>query len=134
AARRRDCLTIAFAPTGAEWELDAPSTDPFVRQELAETTYHVLWELVHVFLDRLAGSSAGAGASSFLYPFLAAQAGDLEDVVDDVRRSVLAKAREVDELRARTIEGSRGELLAAAAAYATRSTRAGRCSPSGTAA
>jgi D-sedoheptulose 7-phosphate isomerase len=114
AAGRRDCLTIAFAPVGAEWELQPPSTDPFVRQELAETTYHVLWELVHVFLDRLSSSTAGAGASSFLYPFLAEQADDLEDVVDDVRRSVLAKAGEVEKLRARTIEGGRGELLAAA--------------------
>lgn len=25
----------------------APSDDPFVRQELAETVYHVLWELVY---------------------------------------------------------------------------------------
>ena len=25
--------------------------DPYVRQELAETAYHVLWELVHVFFD-----------------------------------------------------------------------------------
>ena len=36
-ARERGCLTIAFAPCGAEWEFDPPSDDPFVRQELAET-------------------------------------------------------------------------------------------------
>ena len=28
-----------------------PGDDPFVRQELAETLYHVLWELVHVFFE-----------------------------------------------------------------------------------
>ena len=50
-ARERGCLTVAFAPLGAEWELEPPSADPFVRQELAETAYHVLWELVHVFFE-----------------------------------------------------------------------------------
>lgn len=28
-----------------------PSDDPFIVQEVHETLYHVLWELVHVFLD-----------------------------------------------------------------------------------
>ena len=50
-ARSRGCLTLAFAPAGAEWELVPDAGDPFVRQELAETAYHVLWELVHVFFD-----------------------------------------------------------------------------------
>ena len=48
-------------------------------QELAETLYHVLWELCHVFFDHrglLEGRDARRpcttpGASSFLYPFLA---------------------------------------------------------------
>ncbi len=42
-ARSRGCLTIAFAPAGAEWELEPPARDPRVRQELVETLYHVLW-------------------------------------------------------------------------------------------
>ena len=80
-APRRGCLTIAFAPVGAEWELVPPTDDPFVAQELAETAYHVLWELVHVFFDHrglLEGRERAvhdAGASSFLYPFL----GERED-------------------------------------------------------
>ena len=77
-ARERGCLTIAFeAGAGAEWELAPGSDDPAVRQELAETAYHVLWELVHVFFEHrglLEGREAGpvhdSGASSFLYPFL----------------------------------------------------------------
>ena len=47
---------------GAEWEFEPPSEDPFVRQELAETLYHVLWELVHVFFEHrglLEGREAG---------------------------------------------------------------------------
>ncbi len=50
-ARARGCLTIAFTPSGAEWELVPETEDPFVAQELVETAYHVLWELVHVFLE-----------------------------------------------------------------------------------
>ena len=77
-ARERGCLTLAFARAGAEWEFEPPSSDPSVRQELVETLYHVLWELVHVFFDHrglLEGREArpvhDTGASSFLYPFLA---------------------------------------------------------------
>jgi D-sedoheptulose 7-phosphate isomerase len=113
-ARARGCLTIAFAPVGAEWELEPPSDDPFVRQELAETLYHVLWELVHVFFEHLGGSGAGAGASDFLYPFLTRREPELDSVVEDVRRSVLMKAEEVSDLRVRTLTGCRTELLAAA--------------------
>jgi D-sedoheptulose 7-phosphate isomerase len=55
-------LTIGFAgapPSGAtsslgdavDHALIVPSGDPFVVQEVQETTYHVLWELVHVFFE-----------------------------------------------------------------------------------
>jgi D-sedoheptulose 7-phosphate isomerase len=121
AARRRGCLTIAFAPLGAEWELEPPSSDPFVRQELAETTYHVLWELVHVFFEHrglLEGRSEqrvhDVGASSFLYPFLSEREHDLDAVLADVARSVVMKADEVQDLRARTLSGSAAPLARAA--------------------
>jgi D-sedoheptulose 7-phosphate isomerase len=109
-------LTISFHATGAEWVFDPPSSDPFVRQELVETTYHMLWELVHVFLDHIGGSTAGGGASSFLYPFLDEEPSDLANVEEDVRGSVLLKAGEIRELRTRTVEGGRSELVAAATA------------------
>ena len=44
-------LTVAFAPLGADWVIEPPSTDPYVRQELVETVYHVVWELSHVFFE-----------------------------------------------------------------------------------
>jgi D-sedoheptulose 7-phosphate isomerase len=122
-ARERGCLTIAFAPAGAEWELEPPETDPFVRQELVETAYHVLWELVHVFFEHrglLAGRAAAplhdAGAAGFLYPFLSEGERDLDAVVEDVRRSALAKSVEVGALREQTLEENRDALIAAAAA------------------
>ena len=93
-----------------------PSERPHVRQELVETLYHVLWELVHVFFEHrglLAGRDGrqrhDAGASSFLYPFLA-RAGDTNSSrsLEDVRRSVLMKAREIGELRAADADRERG--------------------------
>ena len=50
-ARARGCLSVGFGGSGAEWEIEPPSRDAFVRQELVETLYHVLWELVHVFFE-----------------------------------------------------------------------------------
>ena len=117
----RDDAVIAFEPLrltigGTEWRFELSVDDPFIRQELGETVYHVLWELVHVCFDHLGGSSAGAGDSAFLYPFLAQQATDLDDVVADVTRSVQMKAREVADLREQTLGDGADELVAAAAA------------------
>jgi D-sedoheptulose 7-phosphate isomerase len=121
-ARDRGCLTIAFAPAGGEWEFEPPTPDPYIRQELIETLYHVLWELVHVFFEHrglLHGRSPrpvhDAGASSFLYPFLDERESELEPVVDDVRRSVLAKAEEIGALRAQTLTENARTLAEAAA-------------------
>jgi D-sedoheptulose 7-phosphate isomerase len=121
-ARERGCLTVAFAPAGAEWEFLPPADDDSVRQELIETLYHLLWELVHVFFDHrglLEGRSAravhDAGASSFLYPFLDERESDLESVVADVRRSVLIKAAEIGALREQTLTDNAATLTAAAA-------------------
>jgi D-sedoheptulose 7-phosphate isomerase len=110
AAAERGCLTIAFAGETAQWTFRPPGADPFVRQELAETLYHVLWELVHVFFEHrglLEGRSErrvhDAGGSSFLYPFLAEGEEDLDAVLEDVRNSVLMKAEEVGALRVQTL-------------------------------
>ncbi|HET8592918.1 MAG TPA: SIS domain-containing protein [Solirubrobacterales bacterium] len=120
-ARQRGCLTIAFTDAGAEWEFPPLTEDPFVAQELVETLYHVLWELVHVFFEHrglLKGREAGpvhdTGASSFLYPFLSEGEHDLDAVLEDVRRSVLMKAEEVGSLRVQTLTDNR-EVLARAA-------------------
>jgi len=132
-ARQRGCLTIAFAPAAAEWEFDPGSDERFVRQELVETLYHVLWELVHVFFEHrglLDGRDARrvhhTGASSFLYPFLAEGEHDLDAVVEDVRRSVLMKADDIQALRVQTLTDDRTALLAAAAGLREDLDRGGR--------
>jgi len=119
-ARELGCLTIAFADAGAEWEFKPPHADPFIGQELVETLYHVLWELVHVFFEHrglLSGREAGAvhdtGESSFLYPFLSEGEHDLDAVVADVRASVLMKSAEVGALREQTLSENR-DIIAAA--------------------
>jgi len=133
-ARSRGCLTVSFtADTGAEWEFSPPSDDPYVRQELVETLYHVLWELVHVFFDHrglLAGRDPrrihDAGASSFLYPFLGEDESSLTAVVDDVRRSALMKAQEIGSLREQTLTENREELISTAEAVRSSFDRGGK--------
>jgi D-sedoheptulose 7-phosphate isomerase len=131
-ARDRGCLTISFAPTGAEWEIEPAVADRYIRQELVETLYHVLWELVHVFFEHrglLEGRSErrthDTGASSFLYPFLAEREHDLEAVLEDVRRSVLMKADDVAALRAQTLQDNAETLFDAAGGARERLERGG---------
>ena len=50
-ARAREALTLSFGTTPADFVFTVQSQDPFVVQEVQETTYHVLWELVHVFFE-----------------------------------------------------------------------------------
>jgi D-sedoheptulose 7-phosphate isomerase len=118
--RTRGCLTIGFEAGAAEWVFEPPTTDPFVAQELTETLYHVLWELVHVFLDHAGRAGRGGGASSFLYPFLSDAAPDAGSLRDDVRASVLMKAHEIGALRMQTLTANRTELEAAATTLRAR--------------
>ncbi len=119
-----DDIVVVFSPRGVSVcgeEFLPPTRDPFVRQELVETLYHVLWELVHVFLEHRERSATGAGAAGFLYPFLgAAGDGDLSAVTEDVRRSIEAKAAEIDALRTQTLTENADVLRAAAAAFSGR--------------
>jgi D-sedoheptulose 7-phosphate isomerase len=98
-----------------------------VCQEVIETAYHVLWELVHVFVEHrglLAGRDPrrahDAGASAFLYPFLDEREQELSPVLESVRSSATAKARETAELRVRTLCENADALHAAARALRAR--------------
>ncbi len=131
AARDRGALTIAFGAGGAEWEFSPPGGDDDIRQEVVETLYHLLWELVHVFFEHrglLRGRNErrrhDAGASSFLYPFLDEDEDDLDAVLADVAGSVRLKAQEISALRTETLNEN-AATLAAAAAQLAASLRAG---------
>ncbi len=110
-----DNIVVSFAGdvTILDETFSPPTDDPFIRQELIETLYHVLWELVHVFLDHRGTSSVGAGAAGFLYPFLGEGTTDLDAVRSDVRRSIEAKAAEIGALREQTL--AENDLAAIAA-------------------
>ena len=119
AARGLGCLTIAFERMGAEWEFEPPSEDASIRQELVETLYHVLWELVHVFFDHrgLCWRAArpeqlhDAGASSFLYR--SSQSRRATSVRWSTTSAALSsRRREVGELRAQTL-GENAAVLGA---------------------
>jgi D-sedoheptulose 7-phosphate isomerase len=122
-ARERGCLTIAFERVGAEWEFVPPTADAFVRQELVETLYNVVWELVGVFFEhhgvlarREARSVRDATGSRFLGHSTAEPELDVKAVLDDVRRSILMKSEEVGELRERTLTDNGAQIEAAARA------------------
>ncbi|HEY4305399.1 MAG TPA: SIS domain-containing protein [Gemmatimonadaceae bacterium] len=128
-ARRRGCLTISFSDLGAEWMFLPPGDDPLVQQELVETLYHIVWELVHVFFehrglldDAPPAATSDGGAASFLYPFLASAERGLDDVIADVARSVVMKANEVTILRGATIgdQGTAARRALFAAAHVLR--------------
>jgi D-sedoheptulose 7-phosphate isomerase len=101
-----------------EWRFVPDVADPLVAQELLETTYHLVWELVHVFFEHSSRNVHDAGASSFLYPFLGEAEDDVEAVIADVRASVAMKASEVAALREQTLAEGEDALRAAAAAIA----------------
>jgi len=72
-ARALGLLTIALwgpgGPPRADFTFACPSDDEHVVQEVQETLYHVLWELVHVFFEHPgllddSGSVSGRGGAS----------------------------------------------------------------------
>lgn len=90
----------------AAFVLEVPSEDPFIVQEVHETLYHVLWELVHVFFehkglldDRPQRATHETGRSSFLYPFLQEDEKNLDGVMREVRESMVKKSEDVIALR-----------------------------------
>jgi D-sedoheptulose 7-phosphate isomerase len=104
-------LPVAFGgssavPDAGEHTFSVATGDPFIVQEVHETLYHVLWELVHVFFehkglleDRIERKSHDTGGASFLYPFLSESESGVDGVLAEVERSILQKAADVIEMR-----------------------------------
>jgi D-sedoheptulose 7-phosphate isomerase len=122
-ARDRGLLTVAVnGPTDPSTNVDLgftiDSADPLVVQEVSETLYHVLWELVHVFLDHQA-----IDASAFLRSGGPTDEGAL---VEHVVASTREKANDVIALRKTVLSRYDREIGEAAAAVADRIRRNGR--------
>ena len=99
------------ATDAADHVFAVPSDDPYVVQEVHETLYHVLWELVHVFFDhkglledRPKGPAHDTGRSSFLYPWLMEAENQREPVIREVSNSVLQKVEDVIGMRSSSID------------------------------
>jgi D-sedoheptulose 7-phosphate isomerase len=139
-AAARGMLTIGLAGASshqrgleADWLFACDDPDPFVVQEVHETGYHMLWELVHVFFEHkglLKGRDAGpvhdSGASSFLYPFLAEAETDLDAVLRGVQGSILQKAEDVIAIRCSGASNNPANLVKAARMLAERFAAGGK--------
>lgn len=123
AARAQGTLTVLVRGSGgpgaapAEFDFRVPDADGLVVQEVSETLYHVLWELVHVFID--AADAPGVA-------FLPAAPRAAAELLAEVEASTLAKAREVCALRRCVDTHERPRLIAAGRTMAARLRRNGK--------
>jgi D-sedoheptulose 7-phosphate isomerase len=126
AARERGLLTILVAGCAADGdriadiELRIADNDPLIVQEVSETIYHVLWELVHVFFER--------DDAHELCAYLPQGSGGqpMDDLLAEVQASTLQKARDVCALRTEVQATSGARLVEAGRAVADRVRRQGR--------
>jgi len=125
AAREAGFLTIALlggdggdilARGEADHCLVVHSGDPHVVKEAHVTAYHLLWELVHVFLEApVAEQPPPPPGVGELYPFLYGGSGaDSRSLLDAAAGSARAKVAEIVELR-RQVGAAQSAALAACA-------------------
>lgn len=111
----RPCdVAIADHPFAeARHVIDLPRDDAYAAKEAALAAYHVLWELVHLFLG--AGTATGAGASGLdaLYPMLAGSPSGPETRAAAIA-STEEKLAETTVLRARSLADNDVQLDVAA--------------------
>jgi D-sedoheptulose 7-phosphate isomerase len=118
-AKARGAQTFALPGSEADYAVAAPSSDPFIHQELIEILYHTLWETVHVFFEhRELGHDVGA--SGFLYPFLGQQKQDTSGVLAEAAASIVMKARDDEALRDKVAAEQAETIVATAAAIRDR--------------
>ena len=123
-ARRRGAMTFALAGEEGDYavQIDAPA---FVHQELIEILYHTLWETVHVFFEHRE-LGLDTGPAGFLYPFLGTEEQNNDRLVDDVARSIVMKASDVERLREEAGRAEAENIAATIAALVDRVERGGK--------
>ena len=95
--------------------LPLPTDDVGLAKVAAVLGYHVVWELVHLFLDptSIIGEAASAPAASALYPMLYAASGD-EGAPETLRAAAIASAEaklaESADVCVRAVEASSADL------------------------
>lgn len=110
------CLTVALTahdlPGSVDHVLAMGTSDPFLARELEVSCYHLLWEVVHEFLDGASSTAEQApDGLGDLYPFLYERADDAGDAVAaHAEASTRAKASEIGELRDEVLQDAAGTL------------------------
>ncbi len=137
-AHEKGLLTIALTggdggeigkSAAVDYCLIARSEDLRLVKEGHVPLYHILWEIVHVFLvqppvredsTRRTGSTRERSPipAEALYPFLSSTDGNAQALGEDLRLSTRAKLEEIAELRELVLEQHSERLLACARALA----------------
>lgn len=124
-AAGRGAMAFALPGASGSYFLRAPSTNPFIHQEVIEILYHTLWETVHVFFEhRELGHDVGE--AGFLYPFLGQEAQSTNEVLDHVAASIIQKVAEDSRLRLEFFQQNAGCITEAAVAIGNRVRRGGK--------
>jgi D-sedoheptulose 7-phosphate isomerase len=125
AARQAGLLTIALTGPAGIHDVDhcvaVASEDPLVVKEVHVSAYHVLWELVHVFLESSparapAESATESSGLNQLYPFLYGGQRTTEELLAVAADSARQKLAEVVKLR-RDVGSDQSSQLSACAAH-----------------
>ena len=126
AARKAGLLTVALTGAGTARDADhclaVDSEDPLVIKEIHVFTYHLLWELVHVFLESATTAPAQPAAEpdgvERLYPFLFGGDPAGEPTLATAADSARQKVAELAELRQEVGLAERERVAACAARLA----------------
>lgn len=128
AAAVRGAMTLAWPARGdtfADYAVEAVTDDAHVHQELFELLGHSMYETVQVFLEHVSRHQAVEGME-FLYPFLGEAESSPHSLVDDVAKSIVAKAHDANALRAQVAADQTGAIAHAADIIAERVAAGGR--------
>ena len=125
AARARGAYTIGLPSPDADFCIGAAAQDEHIHQEIVELLGHLLYETVHVFLERRQ-LTHDAGASAFLYPFLGGDAQAPTNIIAAVTASIALKVTEAEELRERVAAEESGAIAGAVAILAEEISAGGR--------
>jgi len=106
---------------GARHLLRLPGDDAFAAKEAALVAYHVLWELVHVFLDD-GVDAAGAEHLDELYPMIYQQGSAARDDLAPAVASTEQKLAETAALRAASLVANDLSIGVAAGCIAAAAT------------
>ncbi|HMB55040.1 MAG TPA: SIS domain-containing protein, partial [Thermoanaerobaculia bacterium] len=124
--------TLALTGTHGSYATAAPSSDPYLHQEILEVLHHTLCETVHHFLDGPVPHEDDGDRDGEAYEATAAGLDDHgsddygSDLLDRVSSSILARARQAERLREQVARESAEAIATVAEAIRQRISGGGR--------